>query len=584
MQLICCTTAFAVPDTLTQAGKQTQYKIDMLIADPRLLGNTKNVGQMGKVQDTTSRIGRRRRHRSSPEIALIIPSQQKPSSHSFPTNYQAVADWLSAQTAKGIESGVAGLIKGLQHSNRLTNSPAERLKIMDLFAVEIQRTMPQLNTRYLGLYLPYSLSAQSAFEQTVTLLTELSYGYKIALVDVLLGRGTLTQKSRVQAIYQSMKAIAECGLRHSQSYTSWPDKSWRDINTLLLLAEHEGALDFPVATTSANKKNPATIHRLYAILATFAVSRPEQFKPHQMDALFTELNSNIDTFQLLAEKPQGDATTIYSVALNSAYPPAADRFSQYAQSHKIRYFTIKPIYAQTSSSSSEQNESTNLTHTHFNKLNQTWLQASPRQNARAVRHAPFYTQRGLKNIAASLNALPKSKPFDNGFSTAWTLVNESATGVGLQSTKNGNCSTCVGDLIAWQLERPQFQDNHCEVGIVRWLRCDSTNTLRIGLETIGQSVRTASIGKAANPPSQVDSQFNALLCKDATTKDEAALLLLPANKFRLGEIVQISIGTSKRISLIKLAEKLDQSGNVDCFTISDVPVSTDKSQSHSLHS
>lgn len=541
---------------------------------------------MGKVQDTISRIGRRRRHQSSPEIALIIPSQQKPSSHSFPTGVRAVSSWISAQTGSGFETGVAGLIKGLQHSNRLKNSPLERLKIMDLFAVEIQRTMPHLNTRYLDMDHPYSLSAQTAFEQATTLLTELSFGYKIALVDVLLGRGKLNQKSRVVAIYQSMRAIAECGLRHSQSYTSWPDRSWRDINTLMLLAEHENALDFPVveANTDNNKtKNPNTIHRLYTTLATFAVSRTEQFKPHEMDGLYSALSNNANTTRLLTEKPHNRETALYSVALNSANPPAPNRFSQYAKHHNIRYFSIVPIYTQSVNNASIDQEATaSLTRSQFNKLNHIWAQSSPRQNARAIRHAPFYTQQGLKDIVATINANADENTFDNPFTTTWTIINESVTGIGLNAVDNDNCSTCVGDLIAWQAGGKQHKDNTYKVGIVRWLRCDTVEGLNIGVETIGQSVRTASIGRVVNQPSRYDSPIDALLCKEAIASNETALLLLPVNRFRLGETVKISIGKSGSDSQLKLIEKIDHNGNFDCFATIEVTVTAGSVQSHSM--
>ena len=526
---------------------------------------------MGKVQDTSSRLKQRHRPHSSPEIALIIPSQQKPSRHSFPTTYQAVSDWVSTQLSNGFDSGLNGLMKGLLHSNRLTNSPIERLKVMDLFAEQTQRTMPHLITRYTGTSLPYSLPAQTAFKQVVTLLTELSFGYKIALVDVLLGRGKLTQKARVHAIYQAMHAIAQCGLRHSQSYQPWPDKFWRDINTLMLLAEHEKALDAPVGAAFDTKKAPNTIRQLYATLAIFWVNRAEQLKPHQMDALFTTLSNDPHPVELLTEKPQKCTTPIYSVALNSATPPALDRFCHYSEHHQLRYFTIKPSAIKTLDNKKEDNASSSSPqHSHY-QSNNSKSQSTARQHARAIRHADFYTQRNLKNITASLNAITQRNTLVRPSSGKWTLINESTGGVGLLSTDTGDCNTCLGDLIAWKLEKKNPQHITCTVGVVRWLHSQVDDALRVGVEKIGQSARNVSISTVDKKPTENNATVDALLCKSATPESVLTLVLLPPNKFKTGESVNLSIAGSKRQSLMILSEKLQKNSLFDCFIISEAP-------------
>lgn len=526
---------------------------------------------MGKVQDTISRLGGRRKQRAPAEVALIIPSQQKSTTHSFPTSYSAVSSWLDAQENPGpADSGAplaaslpGNLLRALQHSNRLQNTPAERLRITDLFRARSHRAIPLLNSQYIGMDLPYGTTGQQAFEQASTLLRELSYGYKIALVDALLGRGKLNRKYRIYAIFHAMRAIGECGLRHSQSYCTWPEKSWRDINTLMLLAENDNATDNVVTIDgNTNQSKPNTIRQLYCALAAFSVSNSEHLQALQMDALFSSLCNKADAIKLRLTKPDS-SSNIFSVALNSASSPALDDFCRYSDTSEIRFFNLQPIHDVLLASYNREPDQTALSRLQLSKLHHTWCQQTGRRIARSARHKSLSTQTGIKEIASSLKSYSKHDRLDNPFQTDWTLVNESSNGIGLQGKSTESYQVSVGQLIAYRAEQLSTDTCVSQVGVIRWIKhCESD--LQIGVETVSDTIQAVLVSKSGN---QHAPQLEALLFTDTLQSGDQHMLIVPPQKFKLGEVIDLHTHGSDYVPQMRLAEKLELNAIAECFAL-----------------
>lgn len=527
---------------------------------------------MGKVQKTISRIGQRLKHRPLADVALIIPSQQIPAKASFPTTYSGVSRWLTAQADSHSETPVATLLKALQHSNRLQTSPAERLRITDLFRTSLQRKLPHLNTQYIGMDLPYEATGQFAFEQVSTVLQELSYGYKIALADVLSGNGRLTRKYRIYAIFRAMMATGECGLRHSQSYCQWPDKSWRDLNSLMLLADSDNAADEIINVDGKEKQSkPKTIQQLYKSLAAFYVSKTGHLQALQMDSLFAALCRHSDSIALNSEKA-AHSTALFSVALNSDHPPAADIFCRYADDKKVRFLSLQNLSdTLLVSDSIEQNQSA-LSKQQITKLSEIWTNRTKRNSARSVRHKPFSTEIGIKEIACSLKACSGANPVwqNNQFQTDWTLVNQSENGIGLRSQPGIDYRVSVGEIIAYTPEHLTTNTAICHIGIIRWIHNHGARGLQIGAETISRAVQAATVDKVVKGVEFTAPKIDALLYTDHSQTPDQLILLLPRQQFKLGETINLHTHNSDYTTQMKLAEKREYSGYFECFTLKSV--------------
>lgn len=565
---------------------------------------------MGKVQDTIKRIRTVSVSDAVTPVALLVPSQHQPTATSFPVTAPRVAKWLAAQNWTDLTPGVANLTRALQHSNRLHTAPIERLRILALFEPKVQKILPHLNSRYAGLHLPHANDALLAFNQVTILQQELSFGYKIALLDVLQRRSRLARKHRIPAIYQAIKHLGACGFSFSQTYRGWPKKTWRDINTLYMLAERENGVDTevpaaPLETGSrAHQQSPTTIRLLYAQLCAFSISDIARLDNEQMCTLFRTLGTNSNLLEFSEKRPADSACT-FSIALNSSMPPAVDRFCLYSPTSRIRYFSMHNLMSvdlQEHDDASVNGTTGPITRACRHRINQHWNGEPTRTHSRSVRRTELYTQTGLKEIYASIRLRPPTmpqeadphtegsthanpplleKPLCNSmpgteYDAKWNLVNESHGGMGLLWTGRGNCRTRVGDPITSRHYSKVTGQLSWQTGIVRWLSNEDSG-LTCGVENIAshtlavcttKTVQKRSVAAEQNdkPPS-AEPKEEALLINDHPDADASQpIMLLVANyKYKLGETLTIHLENGQ--IPIKLVEKIDFSADFQSFAI-----------------
>lgn len=541
---------------------------------------------MGKVQDTISKIGERTRLRPlRSDIALLVPEQQPAADGSFPTSATAVADYLNTLIKHSVSTddtdktrsvaNAGDLIRALQHTNRLVNTPAMRLKIAQLFEPLVQRCLTDLDAGFSGVDLPYPGRAAEDFEQATTLLQEMSVSYKVVLLDVLRRRGQLARKHRLPVIFQAMKHLSECALRYSQSYRPLPDRLWRDLNTLYLCAEREQGVD----TVLREPEFPQTIRQLYSQCCAFSACASAHLPAAYQSTLYRQLGRLAAAINLSDSRDRTERDDIYSVALDSAHPPCTARYSRYQAGQPVRFFNMQPLLDRLAidEASLQQNhpnpdaDDILSANTQLSQMRAVVNGSAQRSHSRSVRQITLHTEGGLKEIHASLQTASHSL---HKYGTRWLVENRSKGGLGLKWTGTGTCRVNVGGLIA-----------HCEhtnatkvaspawhIGIVRWIQCDGPE-LRCGVETLANyaAAVTASAKTAAtatdNAPaaaSAIDqSTTEALLLNDHPAASRPAMLLVPKQRCRLGEHLRLSSATEERI--IRLTEQFPIGGNFHCF-------------------
>lgn len=516
---------------------------------------------MGKVQDTLSRIARRTRNSETPAIALIVPSQQKATKHSFPTTRAAVAHWLDAQSHASSENRIVALTRALKHSNRLHNSASERLKICSLFSPVVQAEISAVYEQFVGADIPYDNNTRNAFDTATTLLQELSYGYKIALVDVLLRRSKLNRLDRVQCIYLAMRYLGECGLRYSQSYMPWPEKFWRDINTLYWLAEKENALDVTIGTATAKAEGfPTTIGNLYATLATFTLSNTDHLRSVAMEELISLLTEYSNHISLSAATTDTASSNLYSVAINSRNPPAAHRYCVYTAEDQVRYLDLAALCE-----ALQNAEQTLLTRLQVQKIIHIWSHRTKRSHARAISNLATTTVNGLKDVHALFRQRQASNAEVSGVEN-WTLVNRSSNGLCLRGNTRNNHQLQLGELVGCCISE---SDRRCyDPGVIRWIRNNDQDDLQIGIELIGSNVKAVLCEKSTQPADVAEPKLEALTFDLGTQGFQTTLILLPANRYRLGDILNLYLNhNSEETSSFKLTESIGYEGQFDCFRI-----------------
>ncbi len=527
---------------------------------------------MGKVQDTINRIARRHRHNATQAIALIIPTQKKPGKNSFPTSYNAVAKWLTTQTSASYHDQLNGLTRALQHSNRLSNSATERLKITTLFDTQVTAVIPSLKKQCIDAELPYTNEVNQSFDCSTTLLREMAYGYKIAIVDVLLRRSGLHRLDRVHAIYFAMRCLGELGLRYAQSYQPWPAKCWRDINTLYWLAEKEGASNDEIL--AANRKDglfPPTIGQLYTALAMFHSSKSSHLPPADMEQLMAALSRLAARVPLQKHRPPS-TDTLYSTALNSANAPSSHRFCNYTAEDQVRYLELAPAARALSELQPSPSDKNTLSRLQVQKILHIWGNQRQRHAPRAISNGAATVHTGFKECHALLQ---QQRDKHNVFlkSNGWQLINRSDDGLCLRCKTDQPHNLHVGDLISCQLHENAAAGP--STGIVRWINVSHSRDVQIGIETLTNRGRPVICEKHLAGGKAREPRHEALIFKPAAAREGTTAIILSTDQYRLGDSVRIYDSYhSETFSSFKLAEAIDYDATFICFRIQRVAVET----------
>lgn len=528
---------------------------------------------MGKVQDTISKIGKRAGLRASNiDIALQIPEQRPAAVGSFPTDVASVRSYLSELQSTSSDSVTEELIRALQHSNRLVNTPSIRLQITRLFEPVVREALRDLNSGYTGVDLPYPARSASDFEQATTLLKEMSASYKVILVDVLRRRGQLARKHRLPVIYQAMKYLSECGLRLSQSYQAWPNKLWRDLNTLYLCAEREQGADIELRSGDS----PRTIRQLYSQCCAFSAIAGAHLPASSLFQLYRLLGRYSDAMNLVNNKSQIDSDSLYSVALDSAHPPCVARFSRYQQGQIVRFFDMEPLLRMLPVSEATDNKEQFDQPAHegipANQFRKVLSGKADRRHARSVRQTLLHAEAGIKEIHASLLPIAQNRATVKStqqYGTQWMVENSSKGGLGLKWTGTGNCRVNVGELIAHceRTNQHNSTNSNWHVGIIRWVKSDGRDQLHCGVETLANyatAVTTSQAKKTALDSANSQITSEALLLNEHPAASRPSMLLVPRHLYRIGEKVLVQHAGSHS-SLVKLIENYPVGGNFNCF-------------------
>lgn len=624
--------------TTTVSGSQSTYVIKRPVfsyclyhptcpvADPHLPGTLKTMWeQMGKVQDTFSRIRTRSGQAgsgNSAPISLLVPTQRAPAASSFPTRPDAVVEWFNALPATRSAATVHHLTRALQHSNRLHNTPSQRLLATHLFAARVQQALPLLDARYLTMDLPLSQDGQQAFDQATLLLQELSFSYKIILLDFLQRRGKLTRKQRVPVIYQAIRCIGECMLRHAQLYRDWPEKSWRDLNTLFILAERDQGLDVGIpepATSTAPVQQTLlkttaagttdTIRQRYSQLCAFAICNTGQLTAGQIDQLYRSLALHSPRYKLTSERPVGSADNLYSMTLNNANPPSSHQFSLHDDSQDLRYFSTESL-VNTDLLTNPETASSGERLLNLERQALLWKNATTRNSARSIRHTTLYAETGIKEIYSSISltqtdsgpttlgysnsadtesTAPACQPMNSAewlsyqpateLGSVWTMKNHSQSGMCLLWTGQGSCRLMIGGLLGHCMMHKPSGQLRWLVGIVRWI-AQGKEGLSCGVEFISSDATAVTlqtiIHKLPQPAQggihQIDNPSAEGLVLKNNDSDRRLLLLATDKPYKIGQTLRLQEnGTT---SVTRLAQKINYSKGVQCFALQELTTET----------
>jgi hypothetical protein len=183
----------------------------------------------------------------------------------------------------------------LQELFRLNRAPfavKARIEIMALLLPMLDDMINSVRQSYIHDALPLSNRRQQSAQLVKRLLTEMSYGYKIIVHELLeeSGASTASLAHLPQAIYYAMGFLARLLVDSYALYVPEPKQIWLELNQLYLYAEKHQLHDIELNPINAeHEPHPATIINSYRRIMLLAIANPYHLMQGETVKLYKKL-------------------------------------------------------------------------------------------------------------------------------------------------------------------------------------------------------------------------------------------------------------------------------------------------------
>ncbi|MCX7627218.1 MAG: hypothetical protein N2Z69_02225 [Methylophilaceae bacterium] len=467
--------------------------------------------------------------------------------------------------------------------NRQAVAADLRFKLMEIYRPALLNITQGLSAQCMGHALPLPEDALAAAATAKKLLTELAYGYKLAILDrlnrVFVIGGHKAMAVLVQRAIHALDQLLQMGYC---TYAPAPDGVWSEIHRLYLLAARQGVYGTMVMDGLA--KTSVTLTYMQALLV--ALADPNHLRPN--DLLL--VRDYLARYGELAElKPLGkpeNPAGVFLVRLKSDHIPIS--FAKYQGPTDMRtdilLITVElarkvnehlvglqegtpPAKLGLPDSAHQKHYQDLLAH-----LLKHWALAPKRAFARSVKNESINLCIGLDAVhyylngeqgypgpkeevhqeAASLNFVASpTKPKEVGekAATRWLVVNESAGGMALSKFPAVRAKVQVGDLLGLRADG----ESGWRLGVVRRASSGETGELEIGVQMLAPAATTAWV----RPDNEGKSDLALMLPELAALKQPATLVTRTGmyQPARLLEVVALPDNKTLRVLATRLIER-----------------------------
>lgn len=432
------------------------------------------------------------------------------------------------------------LVQNLDALNRAKLEPEERVATVEAYRTVMTVIFDELDALYANAPLPLQAKAREAAEVGSTLLTELSFSYKL---DLLARSGKFlvfnAKKNITPLALRVLQALRGLLLLSYKTYRAAPVGLWQEAHEIFAFANAR-ELD-GIRITDTEKE---TIRDVYIEMCMLSLADPNRLTPKEMGQAIEILRANRGLIDLHGEGGQGDLQKHFVVALesdNGPKPPqhpasvnATGSWRLLDSSRLIERLTKKrkaAVGAPTNRASAEFDDLTD-------RLIHLWGDPPKRQfhrhpvdtlarvcaGVRAIAHFAELNQTRTiefsQHSTRPMQTIPTSKNTTTVFSAEdWQVLNQSTNGLRVRRSTSGKVSVCVGEAVGI---RP-IGGRHWQAGVVRWLAVVDTDAIEFGVELIAPTTRTVHIEPTAN--ATMSRAVSAVLLGSGGAEGEIDMLL-----------------------------------------------------------
>lgn len=513
-------------------------------------------------------------------LILTVPALEEQPLITAETRPQKISQFISSLPASNSLEAAHAVLDEMQILNRQKVAADVRVKALEIYRLAVADIANVLTGHYSNTALPLPQSAQDHAAAAEALWLELSYGYKLALIDQqnkLFSLGS--NRSTALALQRAIEALGKLAMVYYQTYFVPPASLWSDLHQLYLSAVQQSLQDIEIELDS-NSKKTTSITFTYKQILLMALADPQHLAPQDIQLVADYIAQHAQHTQLqdlgALENPAG----IFLIRLDSDKPPIpyVKNAEEIDSSSDILFITMdlarlvhkhllmlqageRPKNSGLPSNASDPRYEDVLTY-----LIKHWG-ASPKRIFNRSRKADqidlgigfaavHYFINGAKHYvqpppADGSGDLPAEKITGAGLQnfkpTRWQVLNISAGGMALRKLPNVENNIRVGELLSIKTAITA----QWAVGVLRWASHDDKQQLTVGAQLIAPTATPIGIrmqGQSAFIP--------ALMLPEQAKLKQAPSIIVPSGTYNPARALELDEdGKLSRIMMVRLIER-----------------------------
>jgi cyclic-di-GMP-binding protein len=508
-------------------------------------------------------------------LSLKVPALSEKPIFIAETRPHKISEFLNNLPKADLLATAHGLFDSMEAINRQKVGSADRVRAMEIYRIKVHEISDALTAEYFDAPLPLPEVARSFASVAESLWLELSYGYKLALIDSQkklfnLGNGV----AEAHMIQRALDAIRQQALVYHYTYVPLPASIWGEINRLYLYAVQESLQEVEI---EANLYQSVNIHDTYVQIALMALSNPQcltcleikrtalyiekfgqlakllpwTFLSKSAGAFLVKLHSE-DSPVALGKNPQADNKS--DLLLTTLH--LAKQVYQHLQQIKAKAPDIDaslPAYAYDA-------EFSDL----LRYLLRQWGEKPKRYFERKRRNNTIELAVGLEAghdlfyIEKSATTATEEAISALGTVNKWVIVNMSASGLALRKPPLVQEQLRVGSLLCLRENK-----KHWSIAVVRWAANNLEQQIDIGTQLLAPTAKPISLHILGQEPGS-----KALLLPSVSVLKQTSSIIANHGTFTQGASLEIDDGVN--ITRVVMTELLARTSSYDQFKFNEL--------------
>jgi hypothetical protein len=486
--------------------------------------------------------------------------------------------WLANLQNTNPQNSTQSILTSLAALNRQPLASDIRLNLLTVHWSAAQNQIDMLQRQLSGSMLPFSEKADTQTRLARDFLIELSYGYKLVLIDDTSTAIPKKQKLDIaQVIYLLLTIQQRIFSLCYEMYALIPDTLWRETHQAFEYAETLGILEKENPTSTDN------IINLYQQILLISLADPYHLMQGEI-TLVQELSRELAPLTCVTDKiANTEDYPLFILDLATDEPASTNKRILTDAEHKttIRYFDVhqatqqlqtKLTYVENGGAPQEVGLPVYATKTSYrtllHQLIRSWGNPVTR---RFNRYVPKYDEVDLGLGVRTIHALLESKSakpvkvtpnpafftpaptLRNHYLAKWQVLNVGAQGQALRSKTNTPSHIKVGELISLR----EHNDGGWQLSIIKWVKSIDAQTLEIGVQFLPPN---GSAVEVFNPLSAIKTMQPGILFPANSALNQPNLLLTPHGMYMHNvhiELITTSSHTIKPQTLIMQTQSFD---------------------------